>query len=96
MNGFRYLSGVATLALTDDLCTGCGRCLEVCTHGVFVRAGVRVGISDLDACMECGACARNCPHGAITVNAGVGCATGIINEWFREHHLPGTGGDCCS
>ncbi len=47
-------------------------------------------IRDLNACMECGACARNCPFGAITVNAGVGCATGIIIG-----ALTGTEPNCC-
>lgn len=96
MNGFRYLSGVATLALDQELCTSCGRCREVCPHGVFVRAGQRVRISELDACMECGACARNCPHDAITVDAGVGCASGLINEWLRDHGFGSTSGGCCS
>lgn len=96
MNGFRYLGGVATLALQNDRCTGCGRCLEVCPHQVLARAGSKVAIVDLDACMECGACARNCPHGALTVDAGVGCATGMINEWLREHRRGSVGGGCCS
>jgi len=29
--------------------------------------------------MECGACALNCEYGAISVDAGVGCATALIN-----------------
>jgi ferredoxin len=46
--------------------------------------------------MECGACQQNCPVAAISVAAGVGCATGLINDWLREHHLRAPGGDCCS
>ena len=68
---------------------GCGRCMEVCPHQVFELTEKRAVISDLDACMECGACARNCPAAAIRVDAGVGCASGLINEWLRERHIPG-------
>lgn len=92
MKGFRYLEGVATLELNQAQCIGCGRCLEVCPHQVFRMAGSRAELADRDACMECGACARNCPAGALKVDAGVGCATGLINEWFRERNIRGFGG----
>jgi NAD-dependent dihydropyrimidine dehydrogenase PreA subunit len=96
MKRFRYLTGVATVKLDQAACVGCNRCLEVCPHQVFsVHAG-KASLIDADACMECGACARNCLTAAITVDAGVGCASGIIKEWLREHNLrvPG-GGGCC-
>lgn len=96
MKGFRYLRNVATLKLDQEACTGCGMCIEVCPHQVFGLADGRAWIMDLDACMECGACMRNCPAEAIRVDAGVGCATGIINEWLRERGIVGTGGGCCS
>ncbi len=96
MKGFRYLKNVATLELDRAACTGCGRCMEVCPHGVFAIAEGRARIADRDACMECGACARNCAAGAIRVDAGVGCASGLINEWLRERKLGGVGGNCCS
>lgn len=96
MRGYRYLRNVATLELDRDACTGCGRCMEVCPHQVLALAEKRAVISDFDACMECGACARNCPANAIRVDAGVGCASGLINEWLREHRVRGVGGECCS
>ena len=96
MEGFAYLKNVATLALDRGTCVGCGRCAEVCPHQVFEVADRKAAIVDLDACMECGACARNCPVGVIRVDAGVGCATGLINEWLRERKLGGAGGGCCS
>ncbi len=96
MKGFRYLADVATLELDPAACTGCGRCVEVCPHGVFAIAEGRVRIADRDACMECGACAKNCAAAAVRVEAGVGCATGLINEWLREWKLRGVGGNCCS
>jgi NAD-dependent dihydropyrimidine dehydrogenase PreA subunit len=96
MRGFRYLKNVATLELDQALCNGCGRCMDVCPHQVFALVEKRAAISDLDACMECGACAKNCPATAIRVDAGVGCASGLINEWLRERRIKGIGGECCS
>lgn len=95
MKGFRYLEGVATLRLDQPLCVGCGRCLEVCPHQVFGMEQKKARLADRDACMECGACARNCPTAAISVDAGVGCASGMINEWLRERNIRGVGGGCC-
>ena len=96
MKGFRHLENVATLKLDQSACIGCGRCPEVCPHQVFELALKKVAIRDLNACMECGACALNCPVKAITVDAGVGCASGMINEWLQERNLRAPGGNCCS
>ena len=96
MQGFRYLKSVATLKLDQAVCIGCGRGLEVCPHQVFSLTGRKAAITDLDACMECGACALNCPVKAIAVDSGVGCATGLINEWLQERKLGTSGGSCCS
>lgn len=95
MRGFRYLKDVATIALDRGACIGCGRCPEVCPHQVFVMAGRKAELVDRDACMECGACALNCPVKAITVESGVGCASGMINEWLREHRMGHLGGGSC-
>jgi ferredoxin len=96
MKGFRYLKDVTTLNLDRDACIGCGRCLEVCPHQVFVLAEKKASFRDRDACMECGACALNCPVKALSVDAGVGCATGLINEWLQDRKLCAPGGNCCS
>jgi len=97
MQGFRYLEDVATLELDRSLCIGCGRCLGVCPHQVFALEGKLAFLLDRNACMECGACAGNCPTAAIRVDSGVGCATGLINEWLREKKIkiPGFGGGGC-
>ncbi len=84
MSHSRYLEGVVSLALDRAVCTGCGRCVEVCPHGVFAIEGMKAQLADRDACIECGACAKNCPVAAISVESGVGCATGMINEWLYE------------
>ncbi|HBL24929.1 MAG TPA: ferredoxin [Deltaproteobacteria bacterium] len=80
----QYLKNVVTLQLDENRCTGCGMCIEVCPHEVLEFHGKRVQIRDRDACIECGACARNCSFSAITVNAGVGCASAIIRGALRN------------
>ena len=97
MKRFRYLNNVVTLALDQPTCIGCGRCVEVCPHQVFSIDNSKAALADRDACMECGACALNCPVTAIAVDAGVGCATGMINEWLQDRKLGKlSGGSCCS
>lgn len=86
----RYLSGLVTLALDPDLCSGCGMCTLVCPHGVLALENGPAFITDLDLCMECGACARNCPTKAVTVEAGVGCAAAVINTTLGRKNA------CCS
>ncbi len=95
MKGFNYLRNVATLELNPKACIGCGRCLEVCPHQVFSLGEKRAEIINFDACMECGACARNCPADAIRVDAGVGCASGLIQEWLRERKFYRADRGCC-
>ena len=96
-----YIANVVTLALDDAKCLGCGKCIEVCPHGVFALAagktGYTVRLANRDACMECGACALNCPAQALTVEAGVGCAAAIIMGWFTgQEPVCGCGeGECC-
>ena len=84
-----YLRNVVTLAHDPERCIGCGRCAEVCPHGVF-EVDRKARILDRDACMECGACARNCADGALSVDAGVGCAAAVI-----ERALGRTDSACC-
>jgi len=93
----KYLNDVATLSYAAGNCTGCGRCVEVCPHGVFNLDGGKARIIDKDSCMECGACALNCPVNAIEVEAGVGCAAAIIIGWFtgKEPTCGCSDSDCC-
>ena len=94
----KYLKDVSTLAFDNNKCVGCGRCTEVCPHGVFEIYERKVQITDKDLCMECGACAKNCSANAIEVNAGVGCAAAIINGWITGGEPScdcSSGKDCC-
>jgi len=95
MKGFRYLDGVTSLRFDQDVCIACGMCLEVCPHQVFSATESMVCVKDRDACMECGACMRNCPVSAIYVDAGVGCATGLIHAWLRARNLSNSSDNCC-
>ncbi len=91
MTRFRYLRDVATLELDEGKCVGCGMCMAVCPHAVFMMNDDRKArIVDRDACMECGACALNCPAEALKVKAGVGCAAAVINSILGK-----TDGACC-
>ncbi len=107
----RYLANTVTLAYNPLKCTGCGRCVEVCPHGVFEMSGPspegnRARLVDRDLCMECGACEANCRFDAIRVKSGVGCASAIITGALRGTEPtcgcggePGAGsgsGGCCS
>ncbi len=85
----KYLKGVSTLKLDTAKCTGCGMCLKVCPHAVFILENRRAVITDADLCMECGACAGNCPVEALSVTKGVGCAQAVIKGF-----LNGTEPDC--
>jgi NAD-dependent dihydropyrimidine dehydrogenase PreA subunit len=96
----KYLVNVSTLQYTPAKCAGCGRCVEVCPHGVFAMQEKRAIVTDRDQCMECGACALNCEYGAIAVNSGVGCAAAIINSMVTGGPPScgcdsTSGGSCC-
>ena len=75
----KYLKNVSSLRFFAEKCTNCLICIDVCPHEVFAVKNKKVGVVGKDLCMECGACALNCKYGAISVNSGVGCASGIIN-----------------
>jgi len=84
-----YLRDVVTLSLDQERCAGCGLCVTVCPREVLRLEAGHCRVVDRDRCMECGACSRNCATGAITVRAGVGCATAVINATL------GRQGSCC-
>ncbi len=79
----RYLKDVVTLRYNSKKCIGCGMCVDVCPHSVFVLKEKKAVLIDKDACMECGACKKNCPAGAIEVTEGVGCAYAIVMGKLR-------------
>ncbi len=66
----------AARCLRCDICTRCGRCVEICRDMIKVEA-LKMGYLDFDRpgptdfsvaesrCVLCGACAANCPTGAM-------------------------------
>jgi NAD-dependent dihydropyrimidine dehydrogenase PreA subunit len=93
----QYLKNVVTLEFDPELCTGCGRCIEVCPREVFEKAGKTVEMRNRDRCIECGACMMNCAFGAVRVQAGVGCAAAVLNGMVRggEPSCDCASTDCC-
>lgn len=95
----KYLKNVTTLKLDSEKCTGCGTCLEVCPHEVFLLSKGKTVIAAKDRCMECGACVKNCPFNALEVKPGVGCASAIITGWLTGKEpscdCSGGGDSCC-
>ena len=96
-----YLKNAATLGYDRERCTGCGRCVDVCPHGVFIIEEKKAAITDRDRCMECGACMRNCAFGALKVESGVGCAAALFFSMFTGREpacdcsSDGSAGGCC-
>lgn len=88
-----------TLLYDVDLCINCGRCWEVCPHGVFEPGDKKALLVKTLDCMECGACAVNCPALAIQVKSGVGCASAMIQAALTGRKEvtcgPDTGCNCC-
>ena len=81
MRSLTYLKN-NTLLLDEKKCIGCGKCTEVCPHGVFSLDNKKSRIIHKECCMECGACQKNCPVEAISVDSGVGCAAAVISGMF--------------
>ncbi len=68
-----HFSGVPMLASSgyvsqadEELCAGCGECVEMCQFGALDIQGGRSRV-DWDACMGCGACVDKCSTGALTL-----------------------------
>jgi NAD-dependent dihydropyrimidine dehydrogenase PreA subunit len=56
------------LHVNQDLCTGCGECVDVCPEDA-IRIISASAVIQPDACTECGKCADICPNGAIVSQA---------------------------
>jgi NAD-dependent dihydropyrimidine dehydrogenase PreA subunit len=53
------------LTVNQELCAGCGVCIEACSAGAIQLIDYRAMI-DGSLCTQCEACADACPNGAIT------------------------------
>jgi NAD-dependent dihydropyrimidine dehydrogenase PreA subunit len=95
----KYFKDSDTFSFNAEKCTGCGRCVEVCPHEVFIMENRKAVAVNSARCMECGACAKNCDFDAIYVKSGVGCAAAVINGLIRGTEpncdCSGPSGACC-
>lgn len=58
--------GFNHIYINEDICDGCGMCVEVCMSDVFARnpkKGKPPLVRYPDECWFCGCCITDCPHG---------------------------------
>ena len=68
--GFRPLVGSGyAVAVREDLCTGCGRCVDGCPFAALSMVGGTATV-DIARCFGCGNCARTCEQDAIDLQSG--------------------------
>ncbi|MGE5601760.1 MAG: ATP-binding protein [Nitrososphaerales archaeon] len=66
-NGVPMLASSGYVSQSDEeLCIGCGECVDACQFGALDLQGGRSRV-DWDACMGCGVCADKCSQGALTL-----------------------------
>ena len=62
----RYLNALFESIIDQDLCVGCGNCVERCpVDAILLDDTARV---DRDLCLGCGLCASDCPEDAIILH----------------------------
>ncbi len=67
----------------DSVCSGCGRCAEVCQfHAIVVLAGKPLVFPEL--CHGCGSCTLNCPEDAITE---IPRELGVLQSGLTPEHI---------
>ncbi len=49
------------------LCTGCGRCAEICPHGALIYGEGKLPRIDREKCTGCGACSEICSYKALVL-----------------------------
>ena len=57
-----------TTVIEEELCTGCGLCVEVCPKNTITMQGKKAVVTG-NMSLNCGHCSAVCPTGAITVSA---------------------------
>ncbi|MEM4264667.1 MAG: 4Fe-4S binding protein, partial [Thermoplasmata archaeon] len=63
-----YVQAEAIMAQVDqELCTGCGTCIEVCPYGAIAKNENGLAEVVAAACKGCGCCGASCPNAAIVM-----------------------------
>jgi pyruvate formate lyase activating enzyme len=68
--------------LVRDRCAFCGRCVEVCSHGVHVVTD-HAHTRDMSHCVVCGHCVEECPTGALATKGTEMPASAIVERAER-------------
>jgi ferredoxin len=69
---FPLINSTYHLSMIDqDVCSGCGVCVERCPTDAIKLNDEGIAERDEDACFGCGVCARFCPEGAISLKEGL-------------------------
>jgi anaerobic sulfite reductase subunit C len=58
--------GAVIPEVTDEICTGCGACVEACTEkSITLDVRKNIPVIDHERCLKCGKCIRACPSETI-------------------------------
>ncbi len=60
--------GAVDVRLTEEPCTACGACVDVCREGVFELDGEGPPRLALARCVACGQCVKACPTGTLAAD----------------------------
>ncbi len=83
--------------INTDLCTGCGRCVEVCPAGaITIDESNHKAVIDTSRCTECGACIDTCKKGAIAFIPATGNNSKTFMQGGRAFSGRGGGGNQAS
>jgi len=77
------VSSVYIAILDQDLCTGCGVCLQRCQMDAITRDDDVVSLNP-QRCIGCGLCVTRCPAHALTL---------ILKPGFEEYYMPASMSD---
>jgi len=76
-----------TTRIDEELCTGCGLCVEVCPSDTITMQGKKAALTGTES-LNCGHCAAVCPVGAVEV-AGLNPALSTFRTFqSRDSWLP--------
>ena len=71
--------------INKELCTGCGKCVDVCGFGALKIENEKA-IAENEKCISCGMCVSHCPVEAIIVKeSGKYGKHKLIKNWAEEY-----------